>query len=444
MSCVLQNFLERFVRLGNLEVETASGASFRLGDGTGPAAAIRFADSAAEWRLLFDPELAVGELFMDGRLIVTRGAIFDVLTIATRNITLAEQPRWLAAVQNLRGRLKRWSQRNSPVSARRNVEHHYDIDPRIYDLFLDSDRLYSCAYFETPDQSLDESQLAKKRHIASKLLIEPGHRVLDIGSGWGGLALYLARVCDAQVTGVTLSREQIAVARRRAEDEGLASKAAFALTDYRDVDRTFDRIVSVGMFEHVGLGYYDAFFQCVARLLSDDGVALIYTIGNTGAPIPTAPWIVKYIFPGGYIPSLSEILPSIERAGLIVSDVEILRLHYAKTLRHWRERFMARRAEAAAISGEKFCRMWEFYLSLCEAAFRVGINAVFQILTGQENGRGSAHPRLYRRPRGRLARERGGGVGGALTGHVVSGKRSLGSTPRISYGDDVIRGRLTQ
>ena len=282
MSCVLQNFLERFVRLGNLEVETASGVSFRLGDGTGPAAAICFADSAAEWRLLFDPELAVGELFMDGRLIVTRGAIFDVLTIATRNIALAEQPRWLAAIQKWRGRLKRWGQRNSPASARRNVEHHYDIDPRIDDLFLDSDRLYSCAYFETPDQSLDESQLAKKRHIASKLLVEPGQRVLDIGSGWGGLALYLARACEAQVTGITLSREQIAIARRRAEDEGLASKAAFALTDYRDVDQTFDRIVSVGMFEHVGLGYYDAFFQCVAKLLTDDGVALIYTIGNTG------------------------------------------------------------------------------------------------------------------------------------------------------------------
>jgi len=379
MSRVLQNFLERFVRQGNLEVETASGACFRLGDGTGPAAAIRFADFAAEWRLLLDPELAVGELFMDGRLIVTRGAIFDVLTIATRNIALADQPRWLAAVQKWRGRLKRWGQRNSLASARRNVEHHYDIDPRIYDLFLDSDRLYSCAYFETPDQSLDESQLAKKRHIASKLLVEPRHRVLDIGSGWGGLALYLARACDAQVTGITLSREQIAIARRRAEDEGLTSKAAFALTDYRDVDQIFDRIVSVGMFEHVGLGYYDAFFQRVAKLLTDDGVALIHTIGNTGAPMPTAPWIVKYIFPGGYIPSLSEILPSIERAGLIVSDVEILRLHYAETLRHWRERFMARRAEAVAISGEKFCRMWEFYLSLCEAAFRAGINVVFQI-----------------------------------------------------------------
>jgi len=379
MSRILQNFLERFVRHGDLEVETASGACFRLGDGKAPAAAIRFADSAAEWRLLLDPELAVGELFTDGRLIVTRGAIFDVLTIATRNIALAEQPRWLAAIQKWRGRLKRWGQRNSLTSARRNVEHHYDIDPRIYDLFLDSDRLYSCAYFETPDQSLEESQLAKKRHIASKLLIEPGHRVLDIGSGWGGLALYLARVCDANVTGVTLSREQIAIARRRAEDEGLASKAAFALTDYRDVDQIFDRIVSVGMFEHVGLGYYDAFFQRVAKLLTDDGVALIHTIGNTGEPIPTSPWIVKYIFPGGYIPSLSEILPSIERAGLIVSDVEVLQLHYAKTLLHWRERFMARRAEAAAISGEKFCRSWEFYLSLCEAAFRAGLTVVFQI-----------------------------------------------------------------
>ena len=216
------------------------------------------------------------------------------------------------------------------------------------------------------------------RHIASKLLVEPGHRVLDIGSGWGGLALYLARACDAQVTGVTLSREQIAIARRRAEDEGLTSKAAFALTDYRDVDQIFDRIVSVGMFEHVGLGYYDAFFQCVAKLLTDDGVALNSYDRQYRRADADGVVIVKYIFPRRLHSQPVRILPSIERAGLIVSDVEILRLHYAATLRHWRERFMARRAEAVAISGEKFCRMWEFYLSLCEAAFRAGINVVFQ------------------------------------------------------------------
>jgi len=357
----------------------ACGASLRLGDGSGPAAAIKFKDSAAQWRVLLDPELAVGELFMDGGLIVTRGAIFDVLTIATRNIALAKQPRWLAAVQQLRSWYKRWCPRNTPVKAKKNVERHYDIDSRIYDLFLDSDRQYSCSYFETPDQSLEQSQLAKKRHIAAKLLVQPDQRVLDIGCGWGGLALYLAQACDAHVTGITLSREQLAIARMRAEDHDLASKAAFVLTDYRDVDQTFDRVVSVGMFEHVGPGDYDTFFHCVAKLLTVDGVALIHTIGNNGAPMPTAPWIRKYIFPGGDIPSLSEILPSIERAGLIVSDIEILRLHYAETLRHWRERFIARRAEAAAVSGERFCRMWEFYLSLCEAAFRVGINSVFQI-----------------------------------------------------------------
>ncbi len=357
----------------------ASGALLRLGDGSGPAAAIRFSDPGAQWRLLFDPELAVGELFMDERLIVTRGTIYDVLTIATRNVALAKQPSWLAALQKLRGGTKRWGQRNNLASAKQNVEHHYNIDPRIYDLFLDADRQYSCAYFETPDQSLDDAQLAKKRHIAAKLLVEPGKRVLDIGCGWGGLSLYLARVCEARVTGITLSREQLAIAHARAEDLGVAATATFALMDYRDMDRTFNRVVSVGMFEHVGLDYYDAFFARVAKSLSDDGVALIHTIGNNGPPMPTAPWIRKYIFPGGYIPSLSEILPSIERAGLIVSDVEILRLHYAETLMHWRERFMARRREAAAISGEKFCRMWEFYLSLCEAAFRVGINSVFQI-----------------------------------------------------------------
>ena len=316
---------------------------------------------------------------MDGRLIVTRGAIFDVLTIATRNIALADQPRWLAAVQKWRGRLKRWGQRNSLASARRNVEHHYDIDPRIYDLFLDSDRLYSCAYFETPGQSLDESQLAKKRHIASKLLVEPGHRVLDIGSGWGGLALYLAQACDAQVTGITLSREQIAVARRRAEDEGLASKAAFALTDYRDVDQIFDRIVSVGMFEHVGVNHYETFFRKSAQLLAEDGVMVLHSIGRSEGPNVTNPWIAKYIFPGGYIPSLSEVLPHIENSGLLITDIEILRLHYAETLRHWRRRFGANRDAIAALYDERFCRMFEFYLCAAELAFRREGQMVFQI-----------------------------------------------------------------
>lgn len=245
-------------------------------------------------------------------------------------------------------------------------------------MFLDSDRQYSCAYFGRPDQSLDDAQLAKKRRIAAKLVVEPGMRVLDIGAGWGGLGLYLGEHCGAHVTGVTLSQEQIGIARRRAEERGLAGRVEFRLQDYRDTPETFDRIVSVGMFEHVGVGYYDTFFQKMATSLKDDGVALLHTIGRTDGPGVTNPWITKYIFPGGYIPAMSEVVAAIERAGLLIADIEILRLHYALTLRAWRQRFMARREEAAAIYDERFCRMWEFYLAASEATFRVGDDVVFQ------------------------------------------------------------------
>ncbi len=378
-SGVLKWFLTRLIRVGNLEVETASGDSFVAGDGSGPLVGVHFKDAGAQWRLLLDPELSFGELFTDERLVVTRGAIYDALMIGTRNVAFARLPAWLEAIQRLRGATGRWRQRNTLFGAKKNAEAHYDIDGRIYDLFLDADRQYSCAYFETAGETLDAAQLAKKRHIAAKLLIEPGQSVLDIGCGWGGLGLYLAKHCGAKVAGLTLSGEQHAIARARAEAEGLAAKAEFLLKDYRDVEQNFDRIVSVGMFEHVGLPYYDAYFRSIAKTLKDDGVALIHTIGNTAAPTPTNAWVVKYIFPGGYAPSLSEILQSIERAGLIVTDIEVLRLHYAETLKCWRERFLAHRAEAATIQDERFCRMWEFYLSISEASFRLGVSVVFQI-----------------------------------------------------------------
>ncbi|MDB5641405.1 MAG: SAM-dependent methyltransferase, partial [Hyphomicrobiales bacterium] len=238
---------------------------------------------------------------------------------------------------------------------------------------------YSCAYFEDPEQTLDDAQLAKKRHIAAKLLIEPGQSVLDIGCGWGGMALYLSQVCGARVTGVTLSEEQLEVARRRAAESGVSSAPEFRLQDYRNVPERFDRIVSVGMFEHVGIAWYDTFFRKLASTLNDDGVALLHTIGRPDTPCATNPFIAKYIFPGGHLPSLSEIMPAIERAGLIVTDIEVLRLHYAETLKAWRERFQAKRAEIAALYDERFCRMWEFYLVGSEATFRLGQGVVFQI-----------------------------------------------------------------
>lgn len=379
MSRLLDNFFRRFIQDGSLEVSGPSGARRMFGNGTGPSASIRFADRAAERQLLLNPPLAFGELYMDGRLIVDRGTIYDVCLIAMRNLVLLPKTRLRKMQLQIRKALRPMYQRNSEGRAKRNVAHHYDLDGRLYDLFLDPDRQYSCAYFEHRNQTLDEAQLSKKRHIAAKLLIEPGHSVLDIGSGWGGLALYLAEQCGAEVTGVTLSDEQLDTACKRAIHKGLTSAVDFRLQDYRAVQGQFDRIVSVGMFEHVGVGYYDVFFSKAADLLADDGVMLLHSIGSIDGPGFTNPWMAKYIFPGGYSPALSEVLPAIERAGLIVTDIEILRLHYAETLRAWRERFVSRRAEAEAIYDERFCRMWEFYLAGCEAGFRHGGLMVFQI-----------------------------------------------------------------
>lgn len=376
---VLRAFLARVVRQGCLEVETAVGTRIRVGDGTGTPLAFRLADRAAERRLVLDPALAFGELFMDGRLVVTQGSIYDVLDLASRNLKLRSPPGIARAHDRLRTAMRPVHQRNNKRRAKRNVAHHYDLSGRLYELFLDRDSQYSCAYFEHPGQNLAEAQLAKKRHLAAKLLVEPGQRVLDIGCGWGGLALYLAEHCDAHVTGITLSKEQLHVAVTRAQTRGLSDRAEFRLQDYRAVAETFDGIVSVGMFEHVGVRYYDAFFRKAAELLSENGVMLLHSIGRMDGPGATNPWVAKYIFPGGYTPALSEVLPAIERAGLVVSDIEVLRLHYAETLRAWRTRFLARCDEARALYDERFCRMWEFYLAASECGFRHSGLVVFQI-----------------------------------------------------------------
>jgi cyclopropane-fatty-acyl-phospholipid synthase len=288
---------------------------------------------------------------------------------------------WL--VRYLSRRLAQFDPRNR---ARRNVAHHYDLDKQIYALFLDADRQYSCAYFEHPDQSLDDAQLAKKRHVAAKLLVERGQRVLDIGSGWGGMGLYLAEMAGARVTGVTLSEEQLALSRARAEEKGLSDRVAFRLQDYRDIAEGFDRVVSVGMFEHVGVGFYEVFFRKCAEVLADDGVMLLHSIGRSEGPGITNPWINKYIFPGGYIPALSEVLPAVERAGLLVTDIEILRLHYAETLRHWRERVLAHRDDLPKSYDERFVRMWEFYLAASEMAFREQNLMVMQLQLTKRQG----------------------------------------------------------
>jgi cyclopropane-fatty-acyl-phospholipid synthase len=379
MGAPFKAYLRRLVRHGRLEVETADGAKETFGDGLGQVLGVKIMDRAAEWRLMSNPALSLGELYMDGRLAVTKGTLYDLLELGARNLAALQGLPWVKTLHQLRVASRGLHQRNDRRRAKRNVASHYDLDARLYDLFLDADRQYSCAYFEYPGQPLDDAQIAKKRHIAAKLVPKDGVTALDIGCGFGGLGMYLAGVAGAKVIGVTLSEEQFAAARARARDAGLSDRVEFRLQDYRDVHETFDRIVSVGMFEHVGVNRYDEFFATVRRQLKDDGVMLLHSIGRNDVPGATNPWIRKYIFPGGYIPSLSEVLPAVERAGLYVTDIEILRLHYAETLRAWRERFVARWDEAAKLYDERFCRMWEFYLAGSETSFRVDGNMVFQL-----------------------------------------------------------------
>ena len=370
MDRLLRILLSQFVRHGNFQLTTARGTILRFGDGTGKPVAIRFTTAAAERAILRDPELKFGECYMDGTCVVEQGSIADVLALVLHTTPDGLPPKWARLQWFLRFLHRRLQQLNRPMRARRNVAHHYDLDGRLYSLFLDADQQYSCAYFEQPGQSLDDAQLAKKRHLAAKLLLRGDQHVLDIGCGWGGLALYLAEFCGAHATGITLSQEQLARARGRATEKGLADKVDFRLQDYRDLNVSFDRIVSVGMFEHVGIGYYDAYFRKCAQLLSRDGVMVLHSIGRPEGPGVTNPWIAKYIFPGGYIPAISEVARSVERAGLLIADIEILRLHYAETLKAWRERFLAHREDVERLYDRRFVRMWEFYLAASEMSFR--------------------------------------------------------------------------
>jgi cyclopropane-fatty-acyl-phospholipid synthase len=376
---LLQTALTRFIRSGNLRITTAGGNSFIFGDEGGPPVAVRFTSRTALYRLLIDPELRLGEVYMDGGLTIEQGSLADLLHILLAQDHSGKPPFFARPQWLIRYLKRRMSQLNWRRRARHNVAHHYDLDGRLYSLFLDADQQYSCAYFEKAEQSLDDAQLAKKRHLAAKLLVEPGQTVLDIGCGWGGLSLYLAEHLRAKVTGITLSEEQLKQAATRAHEKRLSDSAKFQLQDYRDVQGPFDRIVSVGMFEHVGVGYYDAFFRKASQLLADDGVMVLHSIGRPEGSNVTNPWIAKYIFPGGYIPALSEVLPAVEQSGLLVTDIEILRLHYADTLKAWRERFLAHAQEIRRIYDERFLRMWEFYLAASEMAFREQNMMVFQI-----------------------------------------------------------------
>jgi len=384
MDRLLRYFLQQFIRRGTMTFTTASGAKFRCGDGTGKPVSVRFLTTDAERRVLLNPELALGEVYVEGTFVVENGSIADALAILMDQPEIV--PRWAKLQWWLRYLVRHIRQFNPRGRSKDNVAHHYDLDGRLYSLFLDADKQYSCGYFEKPDATLEDAQLAKKRHIAAKLLIRNGDKVLDIGSGWGGLGLYLAEMTGARVTGVTLSTEQLEASNARAAEMNLTQSAKFFLEDYRDIPGPFDRITSVGMFEHVGVDFYDTYFKRCAELLTDDGVMLLHSIGRSDGPDVTNPWITKYIFPGGYIPALSEVMPAIERSGLRVCDIEILRLHYAETLKAWRERFMARREEAVQLYDERFARMWEFYLACSEMSFRTQDLMNFQIQLTKRQG----------------------------------------------------------
>ncbi|TYR32806.1 class I SAM-dependent methyltransferase [Mesorhizobium microcysteis] len=386
MNRLLQGIVERLVRSGNLTVTDPDGTVDTFGDGSGPPVHVLLKTHHAERAIAFDPMLAMPEAYMNGEIDFREGDVLELLRIVYQNMgPNGFEAAWTKALESVRVAFRRLQQVNTAARARRNVAHHYDLSREFYRLFLDDDLQYSCAYFERPDMTLEEAQLAKKRHLAAKLRLQPGQQVLDIGSGWGGLGLYLAGTFDVDVLGVTLSTEQHAVATDRAHDEGLQSRVHFEIRDYRDLQERFDRIVSVGMFEHVGVNHYRAFFDRVAALLKPDGVMVLHSIGRSGPPTATNAFIRKHIFPGGYIPALSEVLPHIEKAGLVVTDVEVLRLHYAETLKHWRERFAAHRDRVVEIYGERFARMWEFYLAGSEAAFRWQDLMVFQLQIALRN-----------------------------------------------------------
>ena len=375
---LLCRLLGKVIHTGTLQVQMPGGQRHAFGSGA-PEIAVRLTSSATVWRLLRNPELALGEAYMDGRLQVEQGGIYDLLELVNINLKWSSGPGVLRLQSHLRQALRRVAQHNPVARSQANVAHHYDLSDTLYDLFLDAGRQYSCAYFTEATDTLEQAQAQKLRHIAAKLLLRPGQRVLDIGSGWGGLGLYLARTAGVSVTGLTLSTEQHCYAAKAAAAAGLQDHARYHLRDYRHETGRYDRIVSVGMFEHVGIGHYREYFDKVASLLTDDGVALIHTIGTARGPTSASPWLHKYIFPGGYAPALSEVVPVIERAGLYIADVEVLRLHYAHTLRAWRDRFMAERPRVAALYDARFCRMWEYYLAYCEAGFRHSGLVVFQI-----------------------------------------------------------------
>ncbi len=383
---LLSRLLERVVHIGTIRIIDADGKEHVYTGSDNPEVTIRLRDKSLHRKLFFNPCLYIGEAYMDGTLTIEKGTLLDFLGIVARNLMLTKNIPMYSTYQRISCMFRFWQQYNPISRARAHAASHYDLSNRLYSLFLDQDMQYSCAYYNNPDDSLETAQANKQRHLAAKLLLQPGQRILDIGSGWGGMALYLAKAGGGQVTGLTLSEEQLKDARRRAAEAGLSENVQFHLRDYREESGKFDRIVSVGMFEHVGVNYYRDFFAKVSELLTDDGICVLHSIGRMGGPSSTCAWLRKYIFPGGYSPALSEVLPAVEESGLWVDDIEVLRLHYANTLNAWQRRFYANRDKILELFDERFCRMWEFYLALSETAFLHSDHFVFQMQISKRRG----------------------------------------------------------
>ena len=382
----LISFLNNLFQQDGFELIDSNSKKYVIGNPTkDKPIVIRFLDQKLMQKLLINPDLYFGEAYMNGSLVIENGTLTDFLDLAFKNIGRGNINSYGAVIKKIKGTFGYLTNLNKIIKSKENVAHHYDISEKLYDLFLDKNRQYSCAYFKNDSDTLEQAQNNKIHHIIKKLNIQPNQKVLDVGSGWGTLALAIAKETNASVTGITLSENQFEYSQNKAKEMNLSNQVDFKLIDYRQLNEKFDRIVSVGMFEHVGRNFYRTYFNKVFQLLNEKGIALIHTIGSSMPPRDPQPWIQKYIFPGGYTPSLSEISKPIEKSGLIVSDIEVLRMHYAHTLRNWKERFLSKKDTVLDMFDEKFFRMWEFYLASCEMAFKWGDQVVFQLQLAKDN-----------------------------------------------------------
>ena len=382
----LVSFLNNLIQYDGFELVDANSKKYVIGNPIKEKPIVlKLLDQKLMQKLLINPDLYFGEAYMNGSLVIENGTITEFLDLAFRNIGRGDINFYGTVIKKIKGTFRYLTSFNKILKSKENVAHHYDISEKLYDLFLDKNRQYSCAYFKNDNDTLEEAQKNKMHHIIKKLNIKPNQKVLDIGSGWGTLALEIAKETNASVTGITLSENQFEYSKNKAKEMNLSNQVEFKLIDYRQLNEKFDKIVSVGMFEHVGRKFYRTYFNTVSKLLNEKGIALIHTIGSTMAPRDPQPWITKYIFPGGYTPSLSEAVKPIEDSGLIISDIEVLRLHYAHTLRHWKERFLSKKDAVLDMFDEKFFRMWEFYLASCEMAFKWGDQVVFQFQLTKDN-----------------------------------------------------------